>query len=203
MNALRHDAVLDAILHRRSVARFVEDVLPTPAELDALLRAATTVPDHGELRPYRFVVSQGAGRARFGAALAAAGLENNPDLPQGLQEKLRSKALAAPTQILIVSSPRPGMKIPVWEQEVTASCTGYAIALAAHALGLGAIWKSAPRMDGAQLRATLDLREGERLLGWVNVGRPVAEGAVPRVDVELATVAGVLGAVGLQPYASK
>lgn len=202
MNTPRNDTALDAILQRRSVSRFVEDVLPTAEELDALLRAAATVPDHGELRPYRFVVSQGAGRGRFGDALAAAGLEKNPELPPGIQDKLRGKALAAPTQILIVSSPRAGMKIPVWEQEVTAACTGYAITLAAFALGLGAIWKSAPMMDGAQLRSTLDLREGERLLGWVNVGRPVEPTPAVRPDAPVDALARVLSARGLEPYRS-
>jgi nitroreductase len=196
----RNDAALDAILQRRSVSRFVEDVLPTAEELELLLRAAATVPDHGELRPYRFVVSQGEGRARFGDALAAAGLEKNPDLPAGIQDKLRHKAFAAPTQILLIASPREGMKIPEWEQVVTASCTGYAITLAAYALGLGAIWKSAPILEGAQLRSALDLRGGERLLGWVNVGRPVDPESATRNATPIDGITRVLSARGLESY---
>ena len=182
MNVASHQkAALDLILQRRSVSRFVEGQLPTAEQLELVLRAAVTVPDHGSLQPYRFVVSQGEGRTRFGDALAAAGLEANPGLPPGIADKLRKKAFAAPTQILLIASPREGMKIPEWEQVVTASCTGYAIALAAFALGLGAIWKSAPIMDGAALREVLDLRAGERLLGWVNLGTPT-EPTEARVD---------------------
>ncbi len=199
MNTARNDAALDVILQRRSVKRFQDDVVPTAAELDVLLRAAATVPDHGELRPYRFVVSQGEGRTRFGDALAAAGLEKNPELTASVQEKLRHKAFFAPMQILLIASPRQGMKIAQWEQEVTASCTGYAIALAAFALGLGAIWKSAPVLDGAELRAALALQPGERLLGWVNVGRPV-DGVAVRSDAPIAELTRVLSADGLEPY---
>ena len=194
-------AALDAMLRRHSVSRFVDGALPTASELDLLLRAAATVPDHGELRPYRFVVAQGEGRAHFGSALAAAGLEQNPSLPAGIQEKLRSKAFAAPTQILLIASPRAGMKIPEWEQLVTASCTGFAITLAAFALGLGAIWKSAPFLEGAELTRVLDLAAGEKLLGWVNVGRPVQPPAdEPRRDPEPHAITRVLGPDGLVPY---
>lgn len=199
MHTARNDAALDAILQRRSVKRFQDDVLPTAAELDVLLRAAATVPDHGELRPYRFVVSQGEGRMRFGDALASAGLEKNPELTPAVQDKLRHKAFAAPTQILIIASPRQGMKIAQWEQEVTASCTGYAIALAAFALGLGSIWKSAPVLDGVDLRAALALQPGERLLGWVNVGRPV-DAAPARSPAPVAEFTRMLAPAGVQPY---
>lgn len=202
MNASSNNqSALDAILNRRSVSRFVEDGHPSKDQLDVLLRAAATVPDHGSLRPYRFVVSQGDGRARFGAALVAAAREATPSLSDGIADKLRKKAFAAPTQILLIASPREGMKIPEWEQITTASCTGYAIALAAFSLGLGAIWKSAPLMDGADLRVALGLQAGERLLGWVNVGRPApADVETPRADAPPASMTAWLGADGLVPY---
>lgn len=200
MNASsRNQAALDAILNRRSISRFVEGELPSAEELDLLLRAAATVPDHGTLRPYRFVVVQGEGRDRFGEALVGSAREQNAALPEGLADKLRKKAFAAPTQILLIAAPKAGMKIPEWEQIATASCTGYAIALAAFALGLGAIWKSAPILEGAALGAALQLQPGERLLGWVNVGRPSAPDGEARPAVEPASMTTRLGAGGLVP----
>lgn len=187
---------LEALLQRRSVKRFT-DQEPSLEQIELVLQAAATVPDHGELRPYRFVVSRGKGRARFGDALAAAALERDSSLGEKIQEKLRDKAFAAPVQILIVYSPKPGMKIPEWEQKITASCTGYAITLAASLLGLGAIWKSAPILEGKALRDELAMTEGEELLGWVNLGVP-ADPPHERQRVDVHGLAQRLGGKGLK-----
>lgn len=163
---------LQFLLERRSTSALAGPP-PSREEIALLLQAAATVPDHGELRPYRFVVVDSAeGQQRFGDALAESGAEAKPDLPPGLQDKLRKKAYAAPALVVVIASPVEGHKIPVWEQIATASCTGFAITLAAHALGLGAIWKSAPVLRGKSLDAALALGAGEQILGWINLGRP-------------------------------
>jgi nitroreductase len=158
------DSLLDVMLTRRSISKLVEPG-PTDDQLDALLHAATTVPDHGGLRPWRFAVVQGAGRERFGDALAAAA--NDPGV--------RDKAFAAPALIAVVAAPKLDSKIPEWEQLTSASATGYAIVLAAHALGLGASWRSTEHMDGDALRSLLGMSATDRLLGWVNLGTPVED----------------------------
>lgn len=192
--------VYQALLARRSV-KLLSDVGPTDHELALLVRAAATVPDHGELKPYRFVIVRGEGRGRFGDALAAAALEAKPDLPKGLVEKTRAKAFAGPAQIVLVASPRDGMKIPEWEQITSASCTGFAIVLAADALGLGAIWKTSNFQDGAALRDVLGLTSGERMLGWVNVGRPAEDArSAPRDEVDVASFATELTVAGRHPF---
>jgi len=157
---------------------------PTEAELTAILGAATTVPDHGGLRPWRFVVVRGEGRRRFGDALVE-GLvgERGPDLPEAVVAKMRGKAFAAPCQVVLVASPDAGSNVPVWEQVASASCTGYAVVLAATARGLGAVWKSAAVLHTAPVRGLFDLGPDEHLLGWVNVGSPgVGRGSRGRVD---------------------
>lgn len=162
-----------------------------------MVQAASTVPDHGELKPYRFViVDTKEGQTRFGDALAAAGAEAKPDLSPGLLEKLRHKAFAAPALVIVIAAPLPGHKIPVWEQIVTASCTGYALVLAAHALGLGAIWKSAPMLTGRALTETLAMQPDEQILGWINVGQPERPGATRPADTAKAHI---LEGAGLAP----
>lgn len=59
--------LLDLVLARRS-APVLKEPGPTRAELARILGAAGTVPDHGTLRPFRFVVVEGDGRAAFGDA---------------------------------------------------------------------------------------------------------------------------------------
>lgn len=196
MNPESH--ALAAVLARRSAKRLDPEKVPTAEQIEQLLHAAVTVPDHGELRPYRFVLAQGDARARFGDALVESALERDPALADGLRAKLRSKAFAAPLQILIVFAPQVGMKIPLWEQRVTAACTGYAITLAASLQGLGAIWKSAPSLEGDALRRLLAMREGEELLGWVNLGVAL-EHPAPRAPVDIQRLAQRLGSAGLEP----
>ena len=49
---------LDLLLNRVSVTRLT-DPAPTPAQLDVMFRAALRAPDHGQLRPWRFLTVVG------------------------------------------------------------------------------------------------------------------------------------------------
>ncbi len=63
--------VLDVVLTRRSAPRLTEPA-PGPADLERLVQAAATAPDHGRLRPWRLVAVRGDERARLGDALGEA-----------------------------------------------------------------------------------------------------------------------------------
>ena len=192
---------LDLILNRRSDAHLVAPG-PDAEQLELLLQAATTVPDHNTLRPYRFVVVPADGQARFGDALASAVAAANPVAEQLQLDKARAKAFVAPCRIVLIASPQPH-KVPAWEQVATAACCGYAIALAATALGLGAVWKSAGIMRGGDLDALFGLAADEQILGWVNVGtRTVDPADDQRRPVELADLVTVVGADGRRAYRS-
>jgi nitroreductase len=148
---------------------------PAPDEgaLAQILEAATTVPDHGGLRPWRFAVIRGEGRDRFGEALVAGLVQRQGEgVPEGALAKMRGKAYAAPCAVMLIASPRLESNVPEWEQVVSASCTGYAVVLGATALGFGAVWKSANVLDTEPVRALFGVAAHERLLGWVNVGPP-------------------------------
>lgn len=193
-------STLQFLLNRRSISALVEPG-PTQEQLTVLLRAAATVPDHGCLRPYRFVVVPREGQEALGAALVAAAEEQQPDLPSEAREKVRKKAFAAPTRIVLIASPRGDGKVPEWEQVASASCTGYAIVLAALAQGLGAAWRTSPILNGRALRELLALQPRERVLGWINVGTSaVAPAARERRPPDLATYASVLDAGGVRQF---
>jgi nitroreductase len=150
---------------------------PDEGALARILELATTVPDHGGLRPWRFAVVSGVGLDRLGDALVE-GLHRmrGDDLPDSMVAKMRGKAFAAPCKVVLIASPDPESNVPVWEQVSSASCTGYAVVLAATTLGLGAVWKSAAVLDTEPLRALFSLTEHEQLLGWVNLGTPAEPG---------------------------
>ena len=176
------------MLTRRSTAA-LHPPAPSDDEIEAILRAATTVPDHGTLRPWRFLVVAGDARDAFGEALAAAAAEPRQDLDEATLERIRSKAFVAPALIAVAAHVDPTAKVEVWEQVASATCAGYAIALAAHQLGLGAIWKSAPVHAGEAIEKALDLSPDDVFLGWVNLGSTGPDREVPqRPEVDLGAI---------------
>lgn len=144
---------------------------PDDESLASILSAAVSVPDHGSLRPWRFVVVRGPARERFGEALAE-GLrqQRGGDAPEAAVTKMRGKAFAAPCCVVVVATPQVEANVPIWEQEASAACAGYAIVLAAQSLGLGSVWKSASTVDAPAVRALFGLGAHDRLMGWVNLG---------------------------------
>jgi nitroreductase len=169
---------------------------PDRADLVRILEAATTVPDHGGLRPWRFVVIAGTGREAFGDTLVA-GLhdQHGAELAAAAVAKMRGKAFAAPCAVMVVASPDPSSNVPEWEQRASASCTGYAMVLAAVGLGYGAVWKSASVLDTDPVRALFDATEYEQLLGWVNLGSPAppARKKAPTESGRLDRIVSVIG----------
>lgn len=195
------DARLEPILSRRSIASLTEPG-PTEEQLAGILAAATTVPDHGSLQPWRFVVVRGAGREVFGDALAATAVHHTPGLEAGKQTKVRNKAFLAPVLVVLIASPQPSPKVPEWEQIASASCCGYAMALSAHVLGLGAVWKSAGQVSGPPLTELFELADGERIQGWVAIGTPAKDDPRPPVDPGGAEHTAILDGPVLRPYLS-
>jgi nitroreductase len=65
---------LTLLLERQS-CHALQEPGPDDAALDVIFRAALRVPDFQRLRPYRFIVAQGAGLERLGALMAGAAKE--------------------------------------------------------------------------------------------------------------------------------
>jgi len=177
--------VYNFLLQRRS-ASILHAPSPSRAELEQILALANTVPDHGGLKPYRFVFVEGGARDAFGEALVNAADENRPEkLDDKVKPKIKAKAFAAPLQAIIVFSPIASEKIPEWEQMASASCTGFALTLGANALGYGAVWKSFAYDPGSALKTLCALQPHERILGWVNMGTDQDRDRSARVPLDL------------------
>ena len=61
---------LEALVTRSSAKTYGESP-PTKEDLAKVLQAAVRAPDHGRLRPWRFMLIEGEQRMRFGEMLAA------------------------------------------------------------------------------------------------------------------------------------
>ena len=81
---------LDALLNRVSVPRLLEPA-PTQEQRDVLFAAAMRAPDHGQLRPWRFLTVEGAAREQMGTLLAEAARLQDADAPHNFSQSQGSR----------------------------------------------------------------------------------------------------------------
>jgi len=145
---------------------------PSPAEIDTLLTVASRVPDHGKLTPWRFIVFEGDARQRAGDAIGTAFKAKYPDAKPDQIEAERARLTRAPLVIAVVSRAGPHVKIPEWEQVLSAGAAAMNMVLAAHALGYGASWITEWYAYDRAVLDALGLAPHERIAGFVHIGRP-------------------------------
>lgn len=157
---------------RRNVSpRRLVDPGPDAAQLDRLLRAAGAAPDHGGLRPWRFVLVPPGKRCLLAEVFAVALRERDAGASAEQEARAREKAYRAPLLMLAVA--RLGASqpdIPVLERMVSVGCAIQNLLLAAQAMGYGSGLASGQAMTSAGLRRLFGLAEGEEAVCFVNVG---------------------------------
>ena len=145
---------------------------PSEAEIASLLTIAARVPDHGKLKPWRFIVFEGNARIAAGAAIAAAFRSNRPDATPEQIEFERNRLARAPLVIAVVSRAGPHVKIPEWEQQLSAGASAMSLVFAAHAMGYAASWITEWYAYDRSVLDALGLSANERMAGFVHIGRP-------------------------------
>jgi len=156
-------------LHGRVSENRLAEPPPTLAQREALFQAALRVPDHGWLRPWRFLCIEGAARERLGDLFAKALQQKNTDASREALERAHTLPLRAPLLIVVIArlhSPR----MPDVEQLLSAGCAAHAIVLAAHAQGIGAIWRTGEMAYETAVMQGLGLDEHERIVGFIYLG---------------------------------
>jgi len=164
---------INLLTTRRSV-KPVELTGPAPSadEIDTILTVAARVPDHGKLVPWRFLVFEGDGRIKAGEKIAAVFRADHPDAKPEHIEMERNRLARAPLVIAVVSRAAPHVKIPEWEQVLSAGAAAMNVVLAAHALGYAANWMTEWYAYDRRVLAALGIRANERLAAFVHIGRP-------------------------------
>jgi nitroreductase len=145
---------------------------PSAAEIETLLTVASRVPDHGKLTPWRFIVFEGEARRTAGAAIVAAFRTKYPDAKPEQAEAERARLMRAPLVIAVVSRAAPHVKIPEWEQVLSAGAAAMNLVLAANALGYGASWITEWYAYDRAVLDALGLKPHERIAGFIHIGRP-------------------------------
>ncbi len=183
MAALRM-ATLEAIRTRRSVGK-VRPERPPREAIEAILEAATWAPNHRLTEPWRFVVLAGEARRALGTAIAEGQAARRPDpadADAGVEardafERTAAKPLRAPVVIAVAVEPVVGPKIVEIEEVAAGAAAVQNMLLAAHALGLAAIWRTGDACYDPVVKGFLGLAPAAHLLGFVYLGYP--DGAPP------------------------
>jgi nitroreductase len=164
---------IDQLLTRRSVAiPALREPAPSGPELDSMLTAASRVPDHGKLAPWRFVLYRGEPARAIGHALAEL-LESREGPLSAVRRDAEEKRFSrSPLVIGVVSTAKPHVKIPEWEQVLSAGAATMNLVHAAHALGFAANWVTEWVAYDTYAKALLGIAEDERVAGFVHIGTP-------------------------------
>jgi len=166
-------ALRDYLLTRRSVGQaFLAEPAPTGDELNTLLTIATRVPDHGKLAPWRLVLFTGDARRAAGEKLAEIAKCRRPDLDEAGLEIERRQFLPAPLVVGVISTAKPHVKIPEFEQLLSAGNVAFNLEHAAYALGYAASWTTRWFAFDEEAASVLGAKEGERFVGFVHIGTP-------------------------------
>lgn len=163
--------IIDFLLTRSSVPiPDLHEPAPGDADIATLIGAASRVPDHGRLAPWRFILYRGDARVDVGRKLADLAEKREGPLTETRRNQELTRFSRAPLVIGVVSSPKESIKIPQWEMLLSGGMAAMNLALAANALGYRTNMITNWYSDVPEGRAILGLAPHERVVGFVHIG---------------------------------
>jgi len=166
-----------AIRTRRSIGK-VSESMPDPQLIEKMLEAAQWAPNHHMTQPWKYFVLTGEARNRLGTVMAEIKAETMSEEEQQTEANMdrlsreRKKPLRSPVVIAVAVTPSDDPKVEEIE-EICAVAAGVQNALlTAHALGLGAIWRSGKPTYHPRMKRFFGLGERDTSLGFLYVGYP-------------------------------
>lgn len=180
--------VLEAIRSRRSTSRLGKPA-PSNDDLRVILEAATCAPDHGTLRPWRFIVLAGEAKEAFGTVLADATTAEYRDRgaePEPAKiAKDRTKLTRSPLVVVVTCRYEPSPKIPRQEQYAAVVAATQNACLAATALGYGSMWRTGPNATNPHVKRALGLADEDDIVGFLYLGTIDPSDAKPANEGQL------------------
>jgi nitroreductase len=168
--------VIRAIETRQSIGRVKGD--PVPRELvERILESAVHAPNHRLTEPWRFHVFTGKGRGELARAraeiarLQAHAEGETEEMAAGRISRERKKAFRAPVVIAVISEAGRD-EVETLENYAACAAAVQNMQLTAHALGLGAMWRTGPVAYHDRMREFLALKGGDMVVAHLYVGYP-------------------------------
>jgi nitroreductase len=165
--------LFDAIASR-STAKGLSEPGPTPEHLERLLQAAAHAPDHGRLKPWRFIAVNGAARESFANAVAEARRDQIPTFTAEQMELEREKIRRSPSILVVGCAVRKDMaKVPEIEQVIAVGAAVENLLLAANDLGYGVMWKTGAAAYSTRVKAAVGLAADDHIVAILHLGTKI------------------------------
>jgi len=161
---------LDAIaaLQTRTASPRLVEPAPSANELETILKAGLRAPDHGMLRPWRFLLVEGDARAKLGQLYVDC---MAPDTEER-RTKLLNAPLRAPMVLIAVTEIQDHPKVPAVEQICAVAAAVQNMSVAIHALGYSSIWRTgAPAFDD-NVKKALGFQPRDEIVAFLYIGTP-------------------------------
>src|SRR5215218_7146880 len=156
--------VIQAIETRQSMGRVKQDPVPR-VFVRLILESAVHAPNHRLTEPWRFHVFTGRGRGELARAraetarLQAEAEGETEEMAAGRVSRERKKAFRAPVVIAVICEAGRD-EVETLENYAACACAVQNMQLTAHALGLGAMWRTGPVAYHDRMRSFFGLKEG-------------------------------------------
>ncbi|MBX3548120.1 MAG: nitroreductase [Xanthobacteraceae bacterium] len=160
------------LLKTRTSPKAADLVPPAPSEvqLQEMLTIAARVPDHGMMKPWRFIVHPMETRAALVEKLAANFRAGNPNASEGEIDKQRLRFSGSPLIVTVVCRIVPNVKVPDVEQLLSAGAACMNLLNAAQALGFGANWLTGWAAFDKSSKELFGLADNEQIVGFIHIG---------------------------------
>ncbi len=169
--------VFEAIQGRRSIGKVTQE-MPPLAAIEQILEAGVWAPCHHMTYPWRFCVIGGEERAALGEVMAQAKVDRlirQGRAIDGEFDRAKAKALRAPVIIVVAVVPGENPKVVEIEEIEAGAAAVQNMLLAAHGLGLAAIWRTGDPAYDPAVKRFLELPERSHIIGFVYLGYPAIE----------------------------
>jgi nitroreductase len=174
---------LQVLQTRVSITKLVEPV-PSSAQLLEVFKAAARAPDHGKLKPWRFLVVQGEGLRDLSDVLVAGLVKSNPEVSPAIIEKTKNMPFRAPMIVVAVAKCQDHPSVPQQEQIIACGAAVQNMLNALFALQYGAVWRTGDLAYNAHVEQALGLTALEKIIGFIYVGTPAQDiPSPPETDV--------------------
>jgi nitroreductase len=185
--------VLECITTRQNISpRRLAAPGPGEDQVQLMFRAAAAAPDHGEIRPWRFVRVPPDKRASLADVFAQALIERDAEATVEQIDKAREKAFRAPFLAMVIARLGPcEPDIGPLERMVSLGAAIQNFLLCAHSLGFGSGLTSGQALRSLPLRQLFQLSEGEQAVCCINVGT-VTQSKPTRLQPDMASFVSTL-----------
>lgn len=165
--------VIEAIKTRRSKALIEDKAVPTEL-IEQIIEAGTYAPNHYRTEPWRFFVLSGEGRNKLGNVFADITKEGLSDTEleenKSRIERMKNNPLRSPVMIAVGVEPSDRDNVILKEEYAAVSAAVQNMLLTAHALGLGAIWRTGAICYDPKVTEFFGLSEQGEIAAFIYLG---------------------------------